>query len=347
MTDIAPASAVRFTGNSTATSAERYAARDLRAGPPPFPHGWFAVAFSDEVRPGTVSTRRFMDREIVVYRTRSGTARAIESYCPHLGAHFGHGGTVAGEEIRCPFHGFRFDTSGRCTSTPYGSPPPAAHLGTLEMREALGVILVWHGAPGIDPWELELPEIDSRWRPMRYDTVALHGHPQEITENGVDSGHLAVLHGFEQVKATAKLTTAGPRLRAGYSFRKPLPLSKGVAAELSIDVQGLGFSVVEVVTSAGWTIRELILPTPAGGREVEVRIATMLRTRSTGRASRFAWTSVEAIVERTSLRSLRSELLRDREIWQHKKYLGRPALAAGDGPIGPYRAWARQFYPDA
>jgi hypothetical protein len=37
----------------------------------------------------------------------------------------------------------------------------------------------------------------------------------------------------------------------------------------------------------------------------------------------------------------------DLPIWQHKIHLQRPALAAGDGPVGPYRKWVRQFYPQA
>ncbi|WP_425436809.1 Rieske 2Fe-2S domain-containing protein [Mycobacterium rhizamassiliense] len=41
-----------------------------------------------------------------MYRTKSGLARAIEAYCPHLGAHLGHGGKVLGDELHCPFHAF-------------------------------------------------------------------------------------------------------------------------------------------------------------------------------------------------------------------------------------------------
>ncbi|MGH7787223.1 MAG: (2Fe-2S)-binding protein, partial [Candidatus Binatia bacterium] len=34
----------------------------------------------------------------------------------------------------------------------------------------------------------------------------------------------------------------------------------------------------------------------------------------------------------------------DFAIWQHKRYVHPPALAAGDGPIGKYRSWAARFY---
>ena len=34
----------------------------------------------------------------------------------------------------------------------------------------------------------------------------------------------------------------------------------------------------------------------------------------------------------------------DFEIWEHKGYRPRPVLCDGDGPIGQFRNWAKQFY---
>ncbi|WP_141717296.1 Rieske 2Fe-2S domain-containing protein, partial [Nocardia altamirensis] len=194
------------------------AAREPADAPPPYPYGWFAVAFSGELRPGRLVTRTFMDREIVLFRTAAGTARAAEAYCPHLGAHLGHGGTVVGEELRCPFHGFRYSVSGRCSYSPYGAPPPAARLGLLELRELSGVLMVWHGPAGEEPWEIEPPEDQSGWRPLRTKRMRLHSHPQEVTENSVDFGHFSVLHGFRDARIVEPLTVDGPRLRTSYAF---------------------------------------------------------------------------------------------------------------------------------
>jgi len=36
----------------------------------------------------------------------------------------------------------------------------------------------------------------------------------------------------------------------------------------------------------------------------------------------------------------------DFPIWENKLYTSPPALARGDGPIGKYRLWARQFYSE-
>jgi hypothetical protein len=34
----------------------------------------------------------------------------------------------------------------------------------------------------------------------------------------------------------------------------------------------------------------------------------------------------------------------DFRIWENKKYRPNPILCDGDGPIGEFRRWARQFY---
>lgn len=52
----------------------------------PVPSGWYAVAFSDDLRPGNVLARMLGEHELVIFRTRSGVVTAMDAYCPHLGA---------------------------------------------------------------------------------------------------------------------------------------------------------------------------------------------------------------------------------------------------------------------
>ena len=69
---------------------------------PDFPIGWFSVGRGRDLGVGEVQRVFAFDRELALYRTRSGTAVITDAFCPHLGAHLGVEGRVVGESIRCP-----------------------------------------------------------------------------------------------------------------------------------------------------------------------------------------------------------------------------------------------------
>jgi len=43
-------------------------------------------------------------------------------------------------------------------------------------------------------------------------------------------------------------------------------------------------------------------------------------------------------------RNYLADVTQDLAIWEHKTYVHPPRLAEGDGPVGRYRTWTRQFY---
>ncbi|MFJ2865425.1 Rieske 2Fe-2S domain-containing protein [Kitasatospora sp. NPDC087314] len=71
--------------------------------PTAVPSGWFCVGRARDLPPGRVRTARLMGEDVVLYRTGPGAVRAVGPHCPHLGARFGAGGTVRGEDLVCPF----------------------------------------------------------------------------------------------------------------------------------------------------------------------------------------------------------------------------------------------------
>src|SRR5262245_11549891 len=108
------------------------------------PIGWFAVGTSRELAPGTAVAVDAHGKELVLFRTERGKVGVLDAYCPHLGTHLGHGGTVDGECVRCPFHRWAFGADGRCTDIPYAKKvPPAARTAAYDVVERNGVILAW------------------------------------------------------------------------------------------------------------------------------------------------------------------------------------------------------------
>jgi 3-ketosteroid 9alpha-monooxygenase subunit A len=152
---------------------------------PPYPTGWFAVAYGDELRRGGVKPVDAFGRELVLFRGEDGVARVFDALCPHLGAHLGHGGMVAGNGIVCPFHHWSFDEKGHCVDIPYSSRaiPQQARVRSFPVREVNQAIFVWHDAQQRAPsWELPIvPQAgaDDWTRPHSIDRVARF-HCQEI-----------------------------------------------------------------------------------------------------------------------------------------------------------------------
>jgi len=77
--------------------------RTVTAAHPVDHRGWHQLCFLVELA-GDVTPMNIGDRDVIVVRTSSGL-RVFDAYCPHRGAHLGHGGTLAGDTLTCPFHG--------------------------------------------------------------------------------------------------------------------------------------------------------------------------------------------------------------------------------------------------
>lgn len=315
---------------------------------PPFPTGWYAVAFSSELATGAVLTRQLAGREVIAYRTQADVANVMNAHCPHLGAHLGMGGEVDGDFIRCPFHGFCFDTDGTCVSTGYGTTPPAGLAATTwQVRETDGVLYVWAGNDNPDWTPPELG--DEGWSPLVFDTFSLRDHPQETTENSVDLGHFAIVHGYRSVDIIEPVRTDGPQLSIGYSAERST-FGISTAFEYRIDIHGLGYSRVDLmIPKENLAFQLFILATPTDAEHVDLRIGVRIQSFSNRRPTRRILRALpkrwgETIVSRLVAREVLRDAKSDFPIWENKAYIHPPRLAEGDGPIGVYRKWARQFY---
>jgi nitrite reductase/ring-hydroxylating ferredoxin subunit len=326
-----------------------------RAVLPPSPNGWYTLLLSRELPPGGVRSMTFMGQDIVVFRTRSGDVAAADAFCPHLGAHLGYGGTVIDECIRCPFHGFRFDARGDCTYIPYGTtPPPLAKLRMLHVRESHGLILAHHDGDGNAPaWEVPALEM-AGWSALLVKEWRLRGHPQETTENSVDLGHFSEIHGYSGVEVLREARTEGPYLTAKYAMVRIAPfIRRPIRAEFEVHVHGLGYSLVEVhVPAYGARARLFVLPTPVDGEQIVLRVALSMHPEIVPSRIHPAMAVaprgvVRAMMARFIFRGFVQDVEQDFVIWKHKRYVQPPILAAGDGPVGRYRSWAKQFYTKA
>jgi nitrite reductase/ring-hydroxylating ferredoxin subunit len=315
--------------------------------------GWYALAFADELGPGTVLRRRALDQELAVFRTASGVPAVMDGYCPHLGAHLAEGGRVVGEELRCPFHGLGFAPDGRCVRTAYRDARlPALRARTWQVQERHGVVLAFLGGAGdaAAPWDLH-PIAPARaaiaWSAPAGRLWRIRTHPQEVLENTVDVGHFAAVHRYQDIDVVAPVAVDGPHLTMSYAATRRWAPGLRTRFRLDITASGLGYSRVEI-HGLPLPARTVVMPTPVDGEITEVRVITQIGLLPEHRLTRALprqWLA-DHIVQLAAAEMGR-DFAADIRIWEHKRYLERPRLIDGDGPIGRYRRWARQFYPGA
>ena len=303
---------------------------------PSTPDGWFQVAYSEELSAGAVLPLKYFGRDLVLFRTESGEARVLDAHCPHLGAHLGHGGKVCGEDIVCPFHAWRFDGQGQCTAVPYAQKiPPKATLRPWTLREVNGLILIWfHGEGSAPAWDVPmLPEYQAPdWTPYVTRRWKIRTHNQEMAENSEDSAHFLDLHGTQGMPES----TAESKGHVFHAVSKTKMRAYGTMIDGLIDVQAFGFGFT--LTRFTGLVETLLISsvTNIDPETVDVRFTFTVKKAPNEEITNMVGTKFRQEVER--------QLEADIPIWENKIYVTPPLLCDGDGPIGLYRKWCKQFY---
>ena len=161
---------------------------------PPYPTGWFQVAYSDEIKPGEVKPLVYFGKQLVTFRTESGRLSVLDAVCPHMRAHIGLGGKVKGESVVCPSHGWQFGVDGRLHRASYLQKiPPRSSLACWPVREKNGLVIVWHDIEKKPPsWTVpHIPEFSSdEWiAPMRREWKIRSSNHEVSRESGRQGAH--------------------------------------------------------------------------------------------------------------------------------------------------------------
>ncbi|HXF34360.1 MAG TPA: Rieske 2Fe-2S domain-containing protein, partial [Candidatus Acidoferrales bacterium] len=78
---------------------------------------WHPIAVAERLAPGTAQSLRIMCEDLTLYRGESGKAYLVGGRCAHRCTVL-HTGWVKDDQIRCMYHGWRYDGDGRCTEMP-------------------------------------------------------------------------------------------------------------------------------------------------------------------------------------------------------------------------------------
>lgn len=308
--------------------------------PFPIPFGWFQVAWPDDVKTGQVVPLQYFGRHLALWRDDEGVPHVNDAFCPHLGAHFAHGGSVDGTDLVCPFHGWRFDASGANTLIPYSDRTnKKACVRSYPTLERNGLILAWYHPEDAAPmWDIpEVPEFNDpeNYAEMMTTEYVVQAPWQELAENGVDSAHFRYVHHTEEVPELESYEMDGPRssMRSIQKFPTPRGVVDG---RIDADSFGPGFSVIRF---SG------IVDTVLMGCNVPIDDSSC-HMRFSFTARRLGDAETTSTVGQAFVAEVSRQVEEDKPIWENKAHLVRPALADSDGPFMKFRRWASQFYAE-
>ncbi len=159
---------------------------------------WYGILDSKQVKSGKPIGVTRMGEKLVLWRSEDGSVSCIADQCCHRGASLALG-TCANGHLACPFHGFRYDKSGRVILIPANgkaSPVPERYQVTSwKVEDRYGFIWLWYGDPN-EPNLPEIPFFEDLRSGFSYggfsETWAVHY--TRAVENQLDVVHLPFVH---------------------------------------------------------------------------------------------------------------------------------------------------------
>ncbi|MSQ73442.1 MAG: Rieske (2Fe-2S) protein [Betaproteobacteria bacterium] len=154
---------------------------------------WQPLFISQDLKPGWSVTVRAMGEDFTLYRGEGGEPHLVAARCAHRGTRLSTG-YVEGDDIRCTYHGWKYDAGGQCLEQP--SEPRSfaerVRIAAYPVREYLGLIFAWLGE-GEPPPMPRYPHYEAGGVVIQTFMQWPFNYFQHL-ENAIDEAHIGILH---------------------------------------------------------------------------------------------------------------------------------------------------------
>jgi phenylpropionate dioxygenase-like ring-hydroxylating dioxygenase large terminal subunit len=108
---------------------------------------WYPICTTEELNEENPRRAELLGVRLVAFRDESGDAHVLADTCVHRGGSLSKG-KVLGDNVQCPYHGWEFDGTGKCTKIPSmrkGTPPGRAKVDSYPVQEKYGIVFAFLG----------------------------------------------------------------------------------------------------------------------------------------------------------------------------------------------------------
>jgi phenylpropionate dioxygenase-like ring-hydroxylating dioxygenase large terminal subunit len=156
---------------------------------------WLVAATSAQLRRAPLACQ-VLETPLVLFRsTETGSLGAMLDRCPHRNAPLS-AGTVIGDALQCPYHGWRFDTAGRCVLRPGFSNGSVEECANRAFAVCESQGLVW--VKLLDDGHQPAPRLSRWWDDPQLThfiwTSQVESHFIDALENVLDATHTPLVH---------------------------------------------------------------------------------------------------------------------------------------------------------
>ena len=160
---------------------------------------WIPACLAEELpEDGTPPIRlKLLGERLVAFRDSYGRYGLIDEFCAHRGASLWFGRQEDGG-IRCPYHGWKYDTTGQCVDVPSEADNSSfaenVKLTSYPLVKIGDILWTYMGDPATQP---PLPEYEFALVPAEQTYTSKRWQQSnwlQAFEGGIDSSHVSWLH---------------------------------------------------------------------------------------------------------------------------------------------------------
>ncbi len=181
---------------------------------------WHPIAAVSQMNDRATKPIRILGEDLILYKSNQGVYGLVADRCPHrrMGMVYG---IPTDDGIRCPYHGWMFDETGRCLEQPYEETEAPGNnfkdkvrIKAYPLQVKAGLIFAYLGpepAPLLPNWDVF--SLDGVIRDIGYTELPCNW--LQCQENSLDPVHSEWLHG-EWGNYVAMMTGKGDKIRPRY-----------------------------------------------------------------------------------------------------------------------------------
>jgi phenylpropionate dioxygenase-like ring-hydroxylating dioxygenase large terminal subunit len=200
---------------------------------------WYFAVPGHRLKRGRMVAKTLLGEPLLLGRDGDGTAFALRDICPHRGIPLSCG-RFDGREVECCYHGWRFDTAGRCTTIPSLTEEQDFDLARIRVKtypavEIQGNVWVFFGEDvAAAPAPPVLPDIGERGYDL-FESIRLPCPIDHAVVGLMDPAHGPFVHrswwwrSGGSIHAKAKAFAASPY---GFTMVRHAPSSNSKAYRL-------------------------------------------------------------------------------------------------------------------